>query len=720
MATKIFLKKDSNQSVATLPNWTGVADIFGAAGGNEVVNIHVGNSDLSSFSASAMTLDQNIEGVYLSQAIGNYQFAANGNEVSIKLGGVVVAKVTVQDDTDGTAITYAGQTTPIALTIGATSNGFAVQLGDQVLTSTPAAYGETPNPSIGSTEKAPWTLVMSNLISNGTAEGTNPISTGDSYYFSGFKTSADKNEAYDTKYDSSVNKYQLWTIKNETLSKISDISFNVSSSNTINSYSLDHLQMVTWTNNYTEAFAGSLIYVNNSDVNQVYGLDFRGSIIQVNTENNTIWHTIHTEPYGTELYKTTLLDSGFITDLVKDIYSGSNSGATYAGYQGNSQLEANGKLIFEGGNGITDSGYGEVWVSDGTDVGTFSLDLYQGSDNSNPSQFKAFNGKVVMNARTHDGTTGTGYELVITDGTNAGTKVLDVYAGSSSSNPTILGTINDKLYFTATDANGLGLFSTDGTTFSKLVAISDSNAQILGYTANKAYFAITDSANGKELWAADLIATTPSLTLVKDILAGSGSGLAGINTYDASSMPTMIGDKILFNAYTSGTNQALFVSDGTETGTVQLASSLPTDKAIIGNKVFFANSTGVSVADVSAATVSATQLKAGDFSTSTNTWPVLDRLQADSDQAFFLAADEKLYVSTGTDTIELANNVDKFKVVAEDAIYFIATNSSNVASLWYSDGTASGTRYIEDLTLSANSYDLANAVAIHTVGVSPI
>lgn len=126
MATKIFLKKDSNQSVATLPNWTGVADIFGAAGGNEVVNIHVGNSDLSSFSASAMTLDQNIEGVYLSQAIGNYQFAANGNEVSIKLGGVVIAKVTVQDDTDGTAITYAGQTTPIALTIGTTSNGFEI------------------------------------------------------------------------------------------------------------------------------------------------------------------------------------------------------------------------------------------------------------------------------------------------------------------------------------------------------------------------------------------------------------------------------------------------------------------------------------------------------------------------------------------------------------------------------------------------------------------
>ena len=323
-----------------------------------------------------------------------------------------------------------------------------------------------------------------------------------------------------------------------------------------------------------------------------------------------------------------------------------------------------------------------------------------------PISFTSINSLIAFVSQTRN--------LTITDGTKDGTKTLDVWGNGVNYSPTILGTINDKLYFTATDATGKGLFSTDGSTFTKLVAISDTNAQILGYTANKAYFAISDnSTNGKELWAVDLNASTPSIALVKDILAGSGDGLAGYNnTYQ------MIGDKILFNAYISGTNQALFVSDGTEAGTVQLASSLPTDKTIIGNTVFFANSEGVSVADVSTATVSATQLKAGDFSTSTNTLPVLDRLQSDSDQAFFLAGDEKLYVSTGTDAIELASNVDKFKVVADNAIYFIETNSSNVASLWYSDGTASGTRYIEDLTLSASSYDLANAVAIHTVGVS--
>lgn len=715
MATKIFLKKDSNQSVATLPNWTGVADIFGAAGGNEVVNIHVGNSDLSSFSASAMTLDQNIEGVYLSQAIGNYQFAANGNEVSIKLGNTVIAKVTVQDDTDGTAITYAGQTTPLALTIAPSSSGFAVKLGDQVLTSTPAAYGETPNPSTGSTEQAPWTLVMgtnsmmqiNTFISDGTAVGTGINTTVPTTGYSGsgqnYATSSDKNHAY----WSTGSKNGFWSISatSATPVQLSSTASITAFSSTVSNY--------TMANGYTFFSTG---VATDGTAAHTFSLDLSGgTILQVDIANNAIWYTKNTAPYGTELYRATLSDTGFSSGMVKDIYAGSGSGLGRSYYDGvPSTVLADGKIVFGAYNGT--EGY-KTYVSDGTEAGTIVLSDYSYESSSN--FYKLFNGKAVYSVYVNNQSLGVlGQELAFSDGTTAGTNVLDIYAGSSSSNPTILGTINDKLYFTATDAAGLGLFSTDGDTFTKLVAISDSNAQILGYTANKAYFAITDATNGKELWAADLTAATPSLTLVKDILAGSGSGLAGINTYDASSMPTMIGDKILFNAYTSGTNQALFVSDGTESGTVQLASSLPTDKAIIGNKVFFANSTGVSVADVSAATVSATQLKAGDFSVPQ--YSTIDKLQADSDQAFFLAADEKLYASTGTDVIELASNVDKFKVVAEDALYFIATNSSNVASLWYSDGTASGTRYIEDLTLSANSYDLANAVAIHTVGVSPI
>jgi uncharacterized repeat protein (TIGR02059 family) len=703
MATKIFLKKDNNQTVATLPNWASAADIFGATGGNELVNIHATTSDLSNFSAGAMTLDQNIEGVYLSQALTAYQFAANGNQVSISLGGTVIAKVTVQDDTDGTQITYAGSNTPIALTIAATNSGFAVNLGTQTLTTTPLAYGESGTPSTPSADTAPWTLVMkandnyNMLVSNGTADGTNTTNTDSAYSLT---ASADANESYWTtnkRYDSNLSTvYDLWTVSgtNTTPTKLADIS----SSSLGTSYDLAGFTLFTSGDYYGSK---SLTATDGTTAN-TFNTNINGTILEVDTTNNVIWHTINTAPYGTELYRTTLNSTGFTTELVKDIYAGSNGSFDY--YDSiESALLPDGKLVFRANDGITSSyGIGEAFVSDGTEAGTISLDLYQGSWYSDAGQFTSFGNKVVVSAGYYDGTTYAGRELVFTDGTTAGTKVLDVYAGGNSSDPTILREINGLLYFTATDAAGKGIFSTDGTTFTKKASIS-TDASLLGYSANKAYFAVTTTANGKELWSEDLANDT--FTLAKDILAGSGSGL--VDTYST----TMIGDKILFNAYTSGTTQAMFISDGTEAGTVQLSTNLPTDTAVMDGKVFFANSEGIYSAGVLSTTPTATQLKASVATSG-------DVLQSDSDQAFFLGSDEKLYVSTGTDAIQLASNVDKFKVVSDNAIYFIETSSSNVSSLWYSDGTATGTRYIEDLGSGGYYYDyyqLENAVAIHTI-----
>ncbi len=534
------------------------------------------------------------------------------------------------------------------------------------------------------------------FVSDGTAVGTS-ITTAPRYADYPYKSSSDGNEVYWSSYNYNNDiTPRFWSL----------VSGSTEPVQLLNSY-------VNTTTSYTMASGYTLIegYYNpakqliatDGTAAHTYTLDGIDFILQVNTTNNTIWHTMNTTPYGTELYKTVLTDSGFTTSMVKDIYAGSSS--AFGNYQSNSGVFLpNGKIVFSANDGIHG---GSPWVTDGTETGTL---LLQDTNNGNSaildaSQFTEVNGKAVYKVY-HDG-----WELGVTDGTTAGTNVLEIYSGYGDSNPTIIGTINDKLYFTATDATGLGLFSTDGNTFSKLVSVSDSNAQILGYTANKAYFALTTTAIGKELWSVDLTAVTPTIALVKDILTGSGSGLTGTLNNQ------MIGDKILFNAYTSGTNQGLFISDGSSSGTVQLASSF-TDKAIIGNKVFFANSSGVSVSDVSATTVSATQVVAGDFTTQVN-YSLPDRLQSDADQAFYLTADNKLKVATtATDSIQLADHVSKFKVVADNAIYFIETNSSNVASLWYTDGTASGTRYIEDLSSSASSYDMENAVAIHTVGVA--
>jgi ELWxxDGT repeat protein len=96
-------------------------------------------------------------------------------------------------------------------------------------------------------------------------------------------------------------------------------------------------------------------------------------------------------------------------------------------------------------------------------------------------------------------------------------------------------------------------------------------------------------------------------------------------------------------------------------------------------------------------------------------------MQSDTDQAFFSLANGDFYATKGTlnTTSKLASSVKNFKVVAENAIYLVTANTQSPSGydLWYSDGTASGTRFIEDAPAEIYA-KLDNAVAIITVGVN--
>ncbi|MCA8972679.1 MAG: hypothetical protein KDC95_23025, partial [Planctomycetes bacterium] len=102
------------------------------------------------------------------------------------------------------------------------------------------------------------------------------------------------------------------------------------------------------------------------------------------------------------------------------------------------------------------SGYGELWVSDGTSLGTHRL-----LSGVEAREFAEMNGKLYFAG----GDATTGRELWVTDGTVAGTHVVaDVYPGSGSSSPEMLTGCNGKLYFTANDAAaGREPFVSDGT-----------------------------------------------------------------------------------------------------------------------------------------------------------------------------------------------------------------------------------------------------------------
>jgi uncharacterized repeat protein (TIGR02059 family) len=423
----------------------------------------------------------------------------------------------------------------------------------------------------------------------------------------------------------------------------------------------------------------------------------------VDTAHQTIWSASYSDPYGIELSITRVAGGGATTTMVKDIWPGSPSGiASYASMA----LLDSGKLLFSGNDGISGS---EPWISDGTEAGTVRLaDLSAQAGGSTPDAFTAFGHLAAFTATLSPSADSyLGRELVVTDGTAAGTKTFDVNPGSASSYPQMLGHIGDTLYFSAdVTTNGTttrALFSTDGSAVSRLVDIS-AGAALLGSSGNKTFFSISDAEHGAELWMAD--AAKGTIGLVKDILPGTGSGLSG----DVHGF--MVGDKLVFQAYTAASNQALFISDGSAAGTLQLGGTLSANQ-VFGNMLVYGDGTKVYGLDASAAQPAKVELTSGTSA--------LGKIQADADQAFFSLANGDLYATNGTanGTVALAHDVRAFKVVAENALYFIAQVTGGTGyGLNYSDGTAAGTYFVGYVDGElVNTLD--NSVVVKTVGVPP-
>ncbi|MDD2558064.1 MAG: cadherin domain-containing protein [Desulfuromonadaceae bacterium] len=399
-------------------------------------------------------------------------------------------------------------------------------------------------------------------------------------------------------------------------------------------------------------------------------------------------------------------DSDYNTVLVKDIWPEGGDGLDgNLRNSENSALLPDGRLIFKANDGEHGD---EPWVSDGTEAGTFMLlDLYRDGENGSGSrQFTPFNDSVVFAADVYDGSLGElGRELVVTDGTTAGTSVLDINPGGSPSYPIILGQAGELLYFTAADADGVGMFSTDGTDFTKLAAINNA-AQMLAWNEKVAFFKAVDATSGVELWAADLsgsAAVDAAFYMVRDILPGTGSAL------DSSTDVIAVDNSIAFNANTSDTYQSFFLSDGTDAGTIRLSVDPALTTEVVDSVLVFATADAVYSVDAGAAAPAATRLLGAVGTT---------EMQSDANQVFIMLENGELHATDGTraGTQALASDVENFKVIAEDAIFFVQ-NSTSGKSLWYSDGSADGTYCIEAL-LPDFYYDMSSAVGIKTAGYS--
>jgi ELWxxDGT repeat protein len=469
---------------------------------------------------------------------------------------------------------------------------------------------------------------------------------------------------------------------------------------------------------------------------------------------NTIYFTATDVTNGTELWKTDGTVAG--TVLVKDINSGVSSSSF------NSLINLNGTLFFRTSTAALGS---ELWKSDGTDAGTVVVkDINAGNTSTTPQGLTVVNnllyftgslagqaalfktdgtdaGTIALNTTVvtggtiadlfgfenklyflYDGykpdipSTAAGREPWVSDGTDAGTKLLkDINPFTTSSNPSNLIKFGNSIFFTGNDGtNGAELWKSDGTEAGTVLFKdintafgSSSNPSNFRISNNILFFTATTSTAGVELWKTD--GTSAGTVMVKDIITGTSSG-----------NPTLLTDvngTLFFVASTTAEGSALWKSDGTAAGTVMVADIIAgaTPSPNI-QQMTSANGLLFFVATVSpfgtelwksdgtlAGTIMLKDIVAGTGS------PSINGLTAYNGRVYFNANDgvngQEPWVSDGMVAgTNLFMNIHptgnsnplNFKV-ANNLLYFTANSPGTVFEPWVSDGTVPGTYMIVDL-----------------------
>ena len=292
----------------------------------------------------------------------------------------------------------------------------------------------------------------------------------------------------------------------------------------------------------------------------------------------------------------------------------------------------------------------ELWVSDGTTEGTKLVkDINPGFDDSEyiyakigksrrlenprpldsfPDDLTEFNGKLYFSA--DDGETGD--ELWVSDGTEAGTKLvkdieptISEYGDPYGSSPSNLIEFQDRLFFSASNSEqGNELWVTDGTTEGTQLfkdinpgtppnsfgsVFIDSSPRNFFVFDDKLFFTADNGSVGQELWVSD--GTSEGTKLVKDIEPTVNTSYDGESVFPEGSYVyefTEFNGRLYFTADTNETGRELWVTDGTTEGTQLVEdlypgsndsyasvfpnSSRPYFLTVVGNELFFAADNG--------------------------------------------------------------------------------------------------------------------------------
>lgn len=391
--------------------------------------------------------------------------------------------------------------------------------------------------------------------------------------------------------------------------------------------------------------------------------------------------------------------------LVKDINPNGNA---IDPYLVNPFASLDNSIIFAANDGITGA---ELWKSDGSAGGTALIkDINPGSMLSQPSSLTPLNGKVVFRATDP----GNGAELWVTDGTSGGTQLLaDIYPGSSSSNPQKFTVLGNTLYFVASTPLGSKLWKTGGTPAETMQATE--------FTPG--YYTGIDSltvVNGNLLVITSLSGATVTWTIWDvDPVAGTS---AVITLLSQPKNITVCGGKTFFSLNAGGFGEELWLTDGTESGTVMVkdinaaGSSSPANLACLNSTLYFSAtepSTGTELWK-SDGTTDGTVLVKDLYPGTGNSY--LGGLKPFNDKLLFsiIRPDRgwELWTSDGSDSgtalVKKINPVVNYYsagsfTVAGSLAFFGADDGAHYNETWVTDGTAENTYLLADLNPGGNS-----------------
>ena len=459
---------------------------------------------------------------------------------------------------------------------------------------------------------------------------------------------------------------------------------------------------------------GLLAFVRRSDVEtSVYTSDgtSQGSVklgildtTRINHDLRIIYHQNYfywngkDATHGIELWKSNGQPGN--AQLLRDIYEG--------------HLDAHPDHFWASGNKVfftaESCAYGrEIWFIDVTQQSVDIVeDLMAIEASGSPHRFFSFEDFFIFIANDPS----YGSEPHISDGTDDGTFILDITPGIEDQFIREFIEFNDQLYFKVSGGPQEGLHVTDGTAEGTQRIVEKNFLNFLNKSGDLLFADIFESGLGTELWKSD--GTAEGTTLVKDIAPGGAGSTPWM--YDVT-----YNGELYFSAHDGVHGQELWKSDGTEEGTVMvkeidLFRNEPNiNRFHLGQFFEFQG-----ILYFSAFYLSVGQELWRTDGTEEGTWMVADlwpgsasgnpRYLGQSDTHFFISAQSSLgseiFKSDGTEegTALLTDLNPGFSssfprnfTKLEDLFVFTADHPDYGNELFITDGTASGTMLLYDI-----------------------